>query len=84
MRCRARERHVILHQHAIVDHAHARRMRESSRCIEARPVKDDVVALPLARRSTRIHQRRVLAVDRRRLAIRVGRVVVRVEHLQLV
>src|SRR5690606_28463090 len=45
---------------------------------------DDVVALPLARRAARIHQRRILAIDRARLAVSVGGVLPGVEHLDLV
>src|SRR3954469_20561415 len=51
---------------------------------KSRPVKDDVVGLPLSRRTRRIHQRRVLYVHRARLPIGISFVLVGIEHLDFV
>jgi len=84
VRRRAREHHVILHQHAVVEDRHARRTRHLASGIETRAMKDDVVRLPFARRTARVHERRVLAENRGRLTIGIRDVVVRVEHLDLI
>ena len=52
--------------------------------VELRRVEHDVVGLPLAGLPARVHERRVLLVNGARLAVEVGRVLVRVEDLQLV
>src|SRR5215472_15187994 len=80
----ARQFDVILHQHAIEENRHSRGAKQLSLWIEARAVKNDIVGLPLARGTSRIDQRRILAVDGRGLAIRVGLVVIRIEHLNFV
>jgi len=61
-----------------------RRTRDLARRIEPRAVEDDVVCLPLAGRATGVHQRWKLSVDRRRLAVGIRLVLVRVQHLHLV
>src|SRR5439155_19986067 len=50
---------------------------------ESRSREDDVVALPGAGLARRVHERWILAVHRRGLAVGVRRVVVAVEHLNL-
>src|SRR5713101_4546007 len=81
---RAGQFNVVLHEHAVVQGGDASRPQEFSGGIEARPVKDDVVDLPLARRSRGVHLRGKLAVNRRGLAVGVSLTLVRVEHLHLV
>src|SRR3954463_5812099 len=51
---------------------------------KSRPVEDDVVGLPLSRRTRRIHQRRILSVHRARLPIGISLVLVGIEHLDFV
>src|SRR5882762_2535334 len=58
--------------------------QELSGSVEARAVKDDVVDLPLARRSRGVHLRRKLAVNGRGLAVGIGFTLIRVEHLHLI
>src|SRR5215208_897396 len=60
---------VVLYQNTVVQHGHARTVNDLSLFVELRRVKDDVVGLPLARPSRRIHQWRVLLVNRSRLAV---------------
>src|ERR671928_58438 len=48
------------------------------------PAEDDVVRLPLARGAARVHEGRVLAVDRGGLTVRIRDVLIGVEHLDLV
>src|SRR6267378_8557565 len=62
----------------------ASRPQELSGSVEARPVKDDVVDLPLARRARGVHLRRKLPVNRRGLAVGISFTLIRVEHLHLV
>ena len=47
-------------------------------------MEDDVVGLPLSRRTRRIHQRRILSVHRARLPIGISLVLVGIEHLDFV
>src|SRR6266513_4567301 len=49
-----------------------------------RATEDDVVLLPLPWSPCWIHERRILTVDRSRLPIGIGVVLVRIEHLQLI
>src|SRR5690606_27903853 len=75
---------VVLHQHAVVQHGDARGGEQPATFGEARRLPDDVVGLPGARHARGVHQRDGLLVDRGRLAVRIGGVVVAVEHLQFV
>src|SRR6266849_9970871 len=75
---------VVLHEHAIMKGGDASRPQEFTGSVEARPVKDDVVDLPLARRSRGVHLRRKLAVNGRGLAVGIGFTLIRVEHLHFV
>src|SRR5882762_9772521 len=81
---RAGEFNVVLHEHAIVEGGDASGPQELSGSVEARAVKDDVVDLPLARRSRGVHLRRKLAVNGRGLAVGIGFTLIRVEHLHLI
>src|SRR5882762_4226059 len=62
----------------------ASRPEELTGSVEARAVKDDVVDLPLARRSRSVHLRRKLPVNGRGLAIGISFTLIRVEHLHFV
>src|SRR6266536_1178628 len=55
-----------------------------ARAIKSRRRPDDVVKLPLSGWTRSIHQRRVLVVNRRGRAIRIGLVFVRIQHLEFV
>ena len=79
-----RKFYVVLHQHPIVQHGYARRMKHV--LVGAKPgsVENDVVCLPFSGRPGGIDQRRILPVNRRRLAIGIGSVLVRIKHLNLV
>src|SRR4051794_23410700 len=74
---------VVLHDHAVEQHCHIRRAYKRL-ALEAWTGPDDVVALPLAWCTASIDQRRILAIDRPGGAIRVGRVIVTIKHLDLV
>src|SRR3954470_21004842 len=84
MRRGTRQHGVVLHEDTVVHDRHARGGGNLSRGVEPWPVKDDVVGLPLAGRPARVHEWRILAVDRRGVAVGGGDVVIRVEHLHLV
>ena len=75
---------VILHQHAVVKCRHARGTCQPAIGGETRRDEHDVVGLPFTRRPAGIHQRRLLLVDGRRLAVHVGLVVPGIEDLQFV
>src|SRR5436305_667004 len=59
---------VVLHEHAVVKNGFPRGARQFSRRIKTRAMKNDVVSLPLAWPALSVHQRRILAIDRRGLA----------------
>src|ERR1043166_7494917 len=69
----AGERDVVLHQHAVMEDGHPRRAQELALAVEAGPVEDDVVGLPLPRWPARVDERGILPVHRGRLAVGVGR-----------
>ncbi len=54
-----------------------------ARRVESRRREDDVVGLPFAWRTRRVHERRILPVHRRGLAVGIGLVLIAVEHLHL-
>ena len=75
----------VLDQHAVLERGDPRGLQQLARPgRSAAPRKTTSYALPLAGRAASVHERRVLPVERARLAVRVGRALVRVEHLQLV
>src|SRR3954469_10457349 len=75
------EFHVVLYQHAVVQDRRSCRANQLAVARKARSVEDNVVSLPLSRRSRRIHQRWVLSVNRRRLPVGIGPVLIRIENL---
>ena len=84
MRRRAREFDVVLHQHAVMQHGHSGGAKEFSSAVEARAMKNDVVTLPLARRTRGVDQRRILAVNGGRLTICIGLVFVGIQDLNFI
>ena len=62
---------IILHEHAVVERGDASWAEELAGRVKARAVENDVVGLPLRRRTRGVHQGRELAVDGGRLAVRV-------------
>src|SRR5437867_12215705 len=75
---------VVLHEHAVVKNSFARGARQFSRRIKTRAMKNDVVSLPLARRTRSVHQRRILAIDRRGLPVGIRLALIGVEDCRLV
>src|SRR5438034_10141120 len=75
---------VVLDQYAIQKHGHARWTVEGAVRLEVRPMEDDVIRLPLARRPGGVDERRVLAVDRTGLPVGIGVVLIGIEDLELV
>src|SRR2546427_3731964 len=51
---------VVLNQHPVEKHGHARRALERAVGLEVRPVEDDVVRLPVAGRSRGVDERGIL------------------------
>ena len=78
------ERAVVLDEHTVVEHRHARGREHSPTGVEARRVKHDVIHLPFSGRTARVDERRELSIDRRGLSVGIGDVLVRIEHLALV
>src|SRR6185503_9426692 len=68
VRRRSAQYRVVLNQHAVVNQRDARGRRDLARRVDVRAMKDDVVRLPFAGRTHRVHERRILAVDRARVA----------------
>src|SRR6266568_2145048 len=75
---------VILYEHAIVKNGFARGTRQLSGRIKTRAMKNDVVSLPLARRARSVHQRRILAIDRRGLPVGIRLALIGIEDLRFV
>src|SRR5687767_414977 len=73
----------MMDHHPVMDHCCIGRLDKLA-VLEARRLEDDVVTLPLARFARCIHHGRILAVNRRRLAIGIGRIVPGIENLDLV
>src|SRR6266446_8964782 len=67
--CRPAWLDVVLHEHAVVQHCYASGAEELSIFVEARAVKNDVVALPLAGRASSVNKRWILPVHGRGLAV---------------
>jgi len=63
MRCRPREFDVVLHENAVMKHRDTSGAQELPILIEARAVKNDIVALPLAGRARGVNERGILAVN---------------------
>src|SRR5678815_244686 len=78
------EHHPILHQHAVLEHRHDRRLEQLSPAVEAGPVEHDVVGLPDSGPPARVDQRRVLPIDRPGLAVGIGHAPVGVQDLHFV
>src|SRR5687767_13769068 len=60
---------------------HVGRRQHSSIFGKARSAKDNVVALPLTRFAARVHERNMILVNARSLAIRISTIVIRVQNL---
>lgn len=73
----------VMDHDAVVDHRDPRFLNESL-TVKPRCLEDDVIDLPGARRAARVDEWWFLAVDGRRLSIRVRWVVMGVENLDLV
>src|SRR5436853_7910194 len=63
----AGELDVVLYQNAVVKNGRACGTRQLSCRVKTRTVKNNVVGLPFARRTRGVHQRRILAINRRGL-----------------
>ena len=74
---------VVLHQHAVVNHSHESRSKQLL-SFKTRRFKNNVVSLPFPRPARRVDQRRILAVNRRRLAIGIREIFKRIQHLHLI
>src|SRR5882762_10095080 len=75
---------IVLHQRPVVQHRYPRRVVYRTIRREPGAVENDVVRLPLAGGSAGVHERRGLSVHGSGLAVGVGLVAVRIEHLDLV
>src|SRR6266853_833935 len=75
---------IVLHQHPVVQHRDPRRVAYRTIRREPGAVENDVVRLPLAGGPAGVHERRGLSVHGSGLAVGVGLVAVRIEHLDLV
>ena len=74
---------VVEDQDAVLEHRDGGLAGHFSGGIEARPVPDDVVRLPLAWLAVDVDQRRDFLVDRAALAVRIGGVVIGIEDLDI-
>ena len=82
MRCRTHDLLVGVHDDSVVNNGDVGRRQKLS-ITESRRGEDDVVGLPRAGLAARVDERRVLSVDGGGVAIGVGVVVLRIEHLHL-
>src|SRR5712692_8814358 len=81
---RTHEGDVVLNEDAVVQDCDERGLEQLAVFVKARPVEDDVVGLPLARRTAGVDQGRVLPVDRRGLPVRVGLTFVGIKDLNFI
>src|SRR5215471_3556425 len=63
---------VILYQNSVVQDSHSRGPDQIAVLGEARPMKNDVISLPLSGRPGSVYQWRILTVDPGRLAISIS------------
>ena len=84
IRRRAPDRGIVLYQDPVVDHGNPCRRNHTAAAAEDRCGKNDIVRLPFARRQAGIDQRGYLFVDRSRLAIAVGLMLVGIQHLNFI
>jgi len=75
---------VVLDQHSVVERRDVRRAKKFSGGIEARPMENDVIDLPLSGGARRVHQGRELAVDCGGLPVGIGLAFVGIEDLHFV
>ena len=80
---RPHRRLVVVDQNAVPKHREIGRLNILL-AIEFRRLKDDVVGLPFARFARDVLQRRPLSVNGARLAVGVRRIVIGIEHLNLI
>ena len=79
--CRSPEGRGIVNEHTVVKDRHGRRLVQCSTRRESGRREGHIVGLPLARRSGRVDQRRVLTVQRCGLTVGIGRVLMTVQDL---
>ncbi len=75
---------MVLNEDAVVQGCDERGLEQLAVFVKPRPVEDDVVGLPLARRTAGVDPGRVLPVDRRGLAVRVGLTFVGIKDLDFI
>src|SRR5688572_17457767 len=75
---------VIMNEHAVMNDCHVPRRGHGPVLGKPWSAEEDVVALPLARLTARVHNGDMLLVNGRSLAVRVSAIVVRVQDLHLV
>jgi hypothetical protein len=63
---------------------HSGRFQQRTCTAEARTPEEDIVTLPFTRRTTNIYQRRELSIDSARLSIRIRRILIGVQYLDLI
>src|SRR5215510_10332353 len=76
--------YIVLNEHSVVQHSDSSAFDDSAIFIKLGRREDDVIALPLTRFPGNIDQRRILFVNRARLTVVVGLVVVRIQHLHFI
>ena len=75
---------VVLNQHAVVQNRESRGADDFPCRVKSRTMENNVVALPLAGRSARIYQGRILAVDCCCLPVRIGFAFVGIKYLDFI
>src|SRR5215467_8888862 len=74
---------MVLNQHSVLQHCERTRLYTAVWLLSGR-VKDYVIGLPLPWFAASVYEWRVVAIESATLAVGVGFVVVRVEHLNFV
>ena len=74
---------VVMDHDPVMHHGHIGRLGQFA-ILEFRRLEEDVVYVPLSGLPHRVYQRRIGAIDRGRLAVRIGLVLVTVQNLDLV
>src|SRR4051812_47631464 len=84
MSCSTQQFTSIMQDHAVMPNRHIPWLGLFSRVVPARCLENDVVSLPLAGAFARIYKRRSLAVNSASLAVWISRIIVGIEHLDLI
>src|SRR6202042_3237314 len=81
---RAKQRHIVLYQDAILKNGYARRAVQGTVIIKPRCYPDDIIGLPGSRFPARVDQRWILIVDASGLPVGIRFMPITIQYLQFI